>query len=197
MTAQYVDPDVTRAKFERQLGDFRALRAGYEARGWFLVDAEYPEVFVVLGIRAIVPPAILCGVLFDYTNYDAVPPSVCLVEPFTRRPYLNRELPTQLLKALPPQSVAVGGGALQLQGAQPLMQAAAPDEIPFLCVAGTREYHEHPGHSGDVWQLHRATGAGALVRILELVHRYGVEPICGYGVNLVPQVVLQAGQPPE
>ena len=71
---------------------------------------------------------------------------------------------------------------------QPLMQAYGPDELPFLCIAGVREYHEHPAHSGDRWELHRPDGAGRLVRILEVIHTYGIRPLNGYGVNIVPQI---------
>lgn len=196
MTAQYCEPAVTSAKFARQINDFRALRLEYERRGWFLVDAEFPEAFVVMAVPQTRPPALLCGVLFDYTNYDAAPPSVRLVDPFTRQPYHRRDLPTVLPKALPSQALPVGGDVnVQLQTAQPLMQAASNDDIPFLCIAGTLEYHSHPGHSGDVWELHRASGAGALVRILEVIDRYGVVPIQGYGVQLVPKVGFELGAP--
>ena len=86
---------------------------------------------------------------------------------------------------------------MQIAAAQPYLQAHSPDDIPFLCIAGVREYHEHPAHSGDAWELHRADGAGRLVRLLEIIHRYGVVPIAGYGVQLVPQVGLNYGPPPE
>jgi hypothetical protein len=66
---------------------------------------------------------------------------------------------------------------------QPLMQAEAGD-IPFLCIAGVREYHAHPAHSGDLWELHRESGAGRLIRLLDLIHRYGVEPISDYQIQL-------------
>jgi hypothetical protein len=46
---------------------------------------------------------------------------------------------------------------------QPLTQPDATGEAPFLCIAGVREYHDHPGHSGDSWDLHRTTGAGRVV----------------------------------
>src|SRR5205807_9877716 len=143
------------------------------------------------------PPPIICGVLFDYTNYDASPPSVRLVDPFTRIPYLHKELPTQLNRRVqgPPVALPEGfPGNVQLMGAQALMGAHKPDDVPFLCLAGVREYHEHPAHSGDTWELHRAGGAGKLVRILEIISRYGVEPVRGFSVNLVPQVTLDAGE---
>jgi hypothetical protein len=69
-----------------------------------------------------------------------------------------------------------------------LMQDYGPESVPFLCLPGTREYHDHPGHSGDAWELHRPAGAGRLVRILEIIDTYGVRPISGYNVALVPQV---------
>ena len=80
---------------------------------------------------------------------------------------------------------------------QPLMQAY-PDGIPFLCIAGVREYHEHPAHSGDVWELHRPVGAGRLVRILEVIDTYGIRPLKGYNINLTPQIAgFTQGETPE
>jgi hypothetical protein len=70
----------------------------------------------------------------------------------------------------------------------PLMQAHGPDEIPFPCLPGVREYHEHPGHSGDPWLLHRGGGEGTLYFLLEKLYQYGVAPISTYHVQLVPAV---------
>lgn len=79
---------------------------------------------------------------------------------------------------------------------QPLMQAY-PGELPFLCIAGVREYHDHPAHSGDAWELHRPSGAGRLIRILEVIDTYGLRPLTGYNVNLTPQIVgFAQGEPP-
>lgn len=196
---QFCDPAVSRAKFEREIGEFRSLQRDFEGRGWFLSEAEFPTAFVVMGLPQMNPPAILWGVLFDFTNYDARPPSVSLVDPFTRIPYLHKNLPTYLNKALPAQEVAlpgVEGGGFQVQGAQPLMQAHSPEDVPFLCLAGVREYHDHPGHSGDAWELHRPAGAGRLIRLLEIIHKYGSAPVRGYGVQLLPQVRIDPGDPP-
>jgi hypothetical protein len=196
---QFADLAVSRAKFDREVAAYRELQPTYEERGWFLLEAEFPTVFVVMTTPKTQPPAVVTGVLFDYSNYDAIPPSVRLVNAFTREPFIAKELPTALNRALPPQDIALPGmpGNLQMQAAQPLMQAHSPEEVPFLCVAGVREYHDHPGHSGDAWDLHRASGAGRLVRLLDVIHRYGVEPIKGYGVQLVPQVGFEFGQPPQ
>jgi len=196
---QYADPTVSRVKFEREIAEYNAMRAEYQSRGWFLTHAEFPNVSVVLAAPQLKPPAIILGVEFDYANYDAAPPSVRLVNPITGVAFKHRELPTPLNRALPPQEVPVpglGGQRVRVEGVQPYMQAHSPDDIPFLCVAGVREYHEHPAHSGDAWELHRAAGAGRLVRLLEIIHRYGIAPITGYAVQLVPQIGLDLGQAP-
>lgn len=201
MPAQFVDPCVTRVKFDREIAEFRSLEETYRQRGWFLVYVGFPKVVVLLAAPQLRPPAIVTGVAFDYTNYDAQPPSVLLVNPFTFVPYRAKELPTNLPRSSHAFELAVpglpDGAQLQSVQVQALMQAHSPEDVPFLCLAGAREYHEHPGHSGDAWELHRTSGAGRLVRLLEVIHKYGVQPISGYGVQLIPQVKFQQGQPPE
>jgi hypothetical protein len=200
--AQYVEPAVSHGHFDAELAEYEQMRCEYEARGWLLVQASFPIVFVVMASPKLTPPAIVTGVLLDYSNYNNEPPSVRLVNPLTRIPYKQRELPTNLNRSMPGQAVQLpgmpAGANVQMQVAQPLMQAHEPDDIPFLCIAGVREYHEHPAHTGDAWELHRALGAGRLVRLLEVIHHYGVEPIQDYAIQLVPQIGgFQAGQPPE
>lgn len=201
MVAQFVDPSVSHAKFERELAEYESLAAEYRKRGWFLTEARYPHVLVVLAASQPKPASVVYGVRFDYSNYDAAPPSVQLVNPFTGDAYKFKELPNPLNRALAEQEVQLPGmpaDAKMLVGQiQPLMQAHAPDDIPFLCLAGVREYHEHPAHSGDAWELHRVSGAGRLVRLLEIIYKYGVAPITGFNVNLVPQVAFAYGQPPK
>lgn len=204
MISQFTDPEVSKRKFNREIAEFKTLSGDYKRRGWFLVEAEFPTVTVVLAAPQLAPPAVVMGVSFDYLNYDAQPPSVRIVHPFTGEPYRMRELPSPLNRALPQQDLPVqglppgiqGGARMMFQQLQPYMQAFGPEEIPFLCVAGVREYHDHPAHSGDLWELHRAHGAGKLVRILEIISRYGIEPITGFGVQLIPQVTLNYGPPP-
>lgn len=197
---QFVDPAVSRAKFEREIAEYRALEQEYRGRGWFLTEAVFPHVVVVLAAPQLRPAAIVTGVAFDYTNYDASPPSVRLVNAFTNEPYKNSELPTQLVRAVPAQLAVQGlpeGARLQAMQSQPLMQAHSPGDVPFLCLAGVWEYHDHPGHSGDAWELHRHDGAGRLVRLLDVIYRYGVQPIADWGVTLVPQIGFAIPQVPS
>lgn len=200
MGVQSTDPAVSRAKFEREISEYRSLSDEYRKRGWLLAHAEFPNVLVVLAAPQLKPAAIVTGVAFDYTNYDAMPPSVRLVNPFTGIPYKSKELPTALNRSLPNQELSLpgmpAGQKLMVGAAQPYMQAHDPEEVPFLCLPGVKEYHEHPAHTGDSWELHRASGAGRLVRLLDVIYRYGVAPIAGWGVQLVPQVGLNFGPPP-
>lgn len=201
---QTADPAVSRAKFDREIEEFRALRKEYGRRGWFLVEAGFPKVLVLMAAPQVKPPPLVLGVLVDYTDYDLRPPSVRLVDPFSRSPFTAAELPTNLRRKVEtdavPLGVALPPGVVppRVVQEQPLMQAYGPDEVPFLCVAGVREYHDHPAHSGDKWELHRSAGAGRLVRILEVVDTYGIRPLNGYQINLVPQISgLTLGEVPE
>ena len=201
MSVQYADPTVSRCKFDRELVEYRSLGEEYRRRGWFLVHSEFPKALVVLSAPKLKPAAVILGVAFDYTNYDAAPPSVRIVNPFTGEPFKFKELPNPLNRALPAQEISLPGmpaeQKMMVGSVQPYMQAYGPDDIPFLCLAGVREYHEHPAHSGDLWDLHRASGAGRLVRLIDIIYRYGVEPITGFGVQLVPQVGLNYGPAPS
>lgn len=201
---QFADETVSRRKFDREVAAFQAQAAEYRRLGWYLVHAEFPEAMVLLATAKTKPIAVLCGVVFDYTNYDAAPPSVRLVNPMTCEPYKQSELPTQLMQRAPGNDVPVivpeGISAqfqMEVHAQQPLMQAHKPDDIPFLCIAGVREYHEHPAHTGDHWELHRRSGAGSLTRLVGIVSKYGLEPIVGFNVQMVPHVVFNVGPPPE
>lgn len=199
-TAQFVEPTVSRAKFHREIDEYRQYEDDYRARGWLLVEAVFPTAVVVMVARQLPVPVVVLGVRFDYTNYDVQPPSVVMVDPFTGIPYSAQQLPVRLDRRVPgfvaPQ---VPPGVVVAAPAAPLMQWYGPEETPFLCLPGVREYHAHPGHSGDQWELHRREGAGRLVRILTIIHRYGVEAVDNFQVNLQITPVIQGlhTNPPE
>ena len=230
---QFADPAVSRRKFDREIAEFRSHADEYRRRGWLLAEAEFPHALVILATAKTQPISILCGVWFDYSNYDAAPPSVRLVHPLTREPYKWSEVPTRLprmpappgvaqalppgvaqalppgvAQALPPdvahalaqgvaKALAQGAAQAQLVVPIPLMQAYGDDDIPFLCLAGVREYHEHPAHSGDHWLSHRTSGAGRLVRLLEVISKYGLETIHGFEVQMTPTIRFLIGVPPK
>lgn len=201
--SQVTDPKVSQAKFDREIREFRRLAGAYRQRGWFLAEASFPIVVAVLAAHQVKPSPLVLGVSFDYTDYDFRPPSVRLVDPFTAEPYTTKALPTRLPRSSPTGPVEVVGlpdgfPIPRFMQQVPLMQGYDNDDIPFLCIAGVREYHDHPGHSGDAWELHRASGAGRLVRLLEVISRYGIAPLSGYQLEIEVKIVgYQQSQVPE
>jgi hypothetical protein len=201
-----VDPRVSQAKFEREVAQYRRLQDDYIRRGWWMVKAEFPTVFVVFGSSKGLVKSVVFGTIVDFTNYDLWPPSVRLVDPFTMVPYKAKDLPSPLYRriaaaqpATPTPAVAgaptiptppsptgpTAPGAVVPPApqqpatvtVQPLAQAWGPEEIPFVCLPGVREYHDNPAHTGDSWLLHRGRGEGTLHFILEQLFKYGVQPM--------------------
>jgi hypothetical protein len=177
----FVDPAVSRKKFERELGDFCRFARAYQRRGIFLIDAEFPEVFALfVATQAKPAPMVPFAAVLNFSDYDVSPPSVQLVNPFTRAKLKRSEIPYDFLRMLPTAPDPAAGGNPQVQ---PLLQAFV-NERPFICLQGIREYHESPAHTGDSWFLHRGTGQGTLTFLLDVLARYGAEPIRGPGINV-------------
>jgi hypothetical protein len=101
------------------------------------------------------------------------------------------ELPERMLRIDPGADPLVVTEALAGRAHMPVAQMIQgfPGTPGFLCMPGTREYHDNPAHSGDSWMLHRRTGEGRLYNLLDKVSRYGTEPIIGLHVE--PRIVLQ------
>ena len=214
MSEILVEPAVSLAKFNRELAQYRELQDEYIRRGWWMVKSDFPTVFVVFGTSRGLFRSVVFGALIDFTNYDLWPPSVKLADPFTMVPYKASQLPYPLFRKppLPPTHAVqrttpgapnqitspIAGGATSpspdaqtsptVVPAQPLAQSWSPDEVPFICLPGIREYHQNPAHSGDSWLLHRKTGEGTLHFILDQLYKYGVKPLqLGAQLNVVFQ----------
>lgn len=190
---QSIDPRISKTKFDREIASFRKLEDLYIKRGWYLLKATFPEVFVVFVAHQLNPAPVVFGAKLDFTNYDIIPPSVRVVNPFTGVPYKAKELPepAKLKRKDTVQNQAVQipqvpGLMFQFQQVQQLMQAHFPEDIPFLCLPGVREYHEHPAHTGDNWLLHRGNGEGTLYNILSVLSKYGTDTIksLNFGFNI-------------
>lgn len=183
MTSQTVDRAVSRAKFDREIEQFRLIEADYRKRGIFLVEAAFPTAMILFAatkVRGVTP--IAAAVVIDFTDYDLRPLSVTFVDPFTKEPLKTKELRIQMVRCgsqpalLSPQFVQM----LQQQGvvqASSLIQSNGPEERPFICLPGIREYHDNPAHSGDPWLLHRASGEGSLAFIVDKIWTYGTNQI--------------------
>lgn len=186
-----VDPAVTRVKYEREVELYRQNADDYIARGWWMVKATFPEVVMVLGTPNLVPAIAPFGALIDFTNYDILPPSVRLIHPFTQVPYTSKEVPIPPL----PRRVMLDE---QNGKVEHLLQSPGPDEEPFICVPGIREYHQHPAHSGDSWFVHRNRGEGTLYFILNLLSTYGIGAVKGYSVQMeIKAIGLEGPQKAE
>jgi hypothetical protein len=180
-----VDPSVSRAKFAEEIAAYRAIQGSMIKRGIWLVRAEFPEVFVVFGApncQGI--PLVAFGAILDFANYDFRPPSVRIVNPFTQVPLKGAELPgwAHLLRSTPtsptPAATPSNGPTMERY-----MQWQSPDEVPFLCHPGVREYHDHPAHTGDNWLLRRVSGEGTLHRIVDILFQYGSSKLVGLSIS--------------
>lgn len=187
-TACLVDPAISRTKFEREIASFLKHEYVHSKKGIWLVKACFPEAFFVFGISQVNPPAIAFGALFNFENFDLWAPSVRLANPFTRIPYKGKESPNSLLRRVQgPDGVANLPPGVQVL-TQAILQSHDPEDDPFLCLPGIREYHEHPAHSGDPWLLHRRTGKGSLLFVVDQLFKYGVAGITSYQVGFQFQI---------
>jgi hypothetical protein len=178
-----VDPDISKRKFKREIINYKKNEADYIKRGWWLLKASYPEVFVIFATPQLKPPCAVFGVVINFVNYDFWPPSVSFVDPFTRAKLKKSELLTNLFRL---QSSDVDNAQNKVQ-IQELLQAHSDDKI-FLCLPGVREYHDHPAHTGDSWLTHRGKGEGSLYFILNTIYTHGICPINGFKMQVQFQV---------
>ncbi|WP_246805935.1 MULTISPECIES: putative metal-binding protein [unclassified Ensifer] len=179
---QFVDEAVSRRKFDREVAQYRALESTYRKRGWFLLEATFPTVLVLFAALKVPPKPLVCAARLDFTNYDLVPPSVTFVDPATSEALPMKSLGFHLMRLIgfegaSDETIAELLKQQQSLPVQPLLQSHGPDEIPFLCLPGVREYHNHPAHTGDSWLLHRPFGEGSLNFILEHIWASGIKPI--------------------
>lgn len=172
--------------------------------GVLLLDVTAPTVLVSFATPQLRPAGIVVTALFDYTDYDLQAPSVAFVDTFTGERLKLEQMYTQMVRGIP-QSLPIAAGPPGVGGSPMQPSVLVPQPLiqqhdggwPFLCLPGVREYHSHPGHSGDPWELHRTTGAGGLVRLVETIRKYAIEPIPDWAVQLVTRVGFQQGPPPE
>jgi hypothetical protein len=171
---QYVDETVTRRKFEAEWAQFEAIADDYRREGVLLLEKTYPNLYFAFVASYLSPQAIVFAVRINFINFDVWAPSVQFVDALTLQPVLVPQLHTQLVRNLGRE------GDIQ---PQQLVQAQR-DQIPFICFAGVREYHNHPRHKDDPWLMHRGSGEGRLCFLLDNLARYGTSAIRGYSLQL-------------
>jgi hypothetical protein len=183
---QVVDPAVSRAKFEAEVGRFNSHHSSYTKRGWWMMRAEFPIVEIAFLATKIRPPVVTLTARFDFTDFDLKPLSVKFIDPFTGLEVTAEQLHSRMKRLDPSIPPEVGAAMLQhgqMPPHQELIQAY-PGQPGFLCLPGVREYHEHSAHSGDPWELHRDTGEGSMLQIADKIWQYGSDPFDRVNIEL-------------
>lgn len=173
-----VDPAVSAAKFDEQIRIFRTNAALYRQRGCWLLEATFPHALFVFCSPKTRPGAVIMGVQLNFENFDLWAPSVVFVNPFTGHPFPAGKLPTKMPRAVP------GPGPMGFVPQDLIAQYEGTNALPFLCLAGVREYHNHPAHTGDSWLLHRDQPEGQMAYLLDTILKYAVEPIDGFQIGM-------------
>lgn len=185
-----VEPEISRTKLGREIAAWRSNEAEYRARGWLLL--AHDDLTVELGFLGRIPlgnaqvPILLPAIRLDYENYDLWPPSLTFIDVCTREP-ADPQLPQALIVGdAGPRNILLRNG----------------DRKVFLCVPGTREFHDHPQHSGEPWPLFRSRKMGSLAVIAERIWQSMTQTIQGLAMQpvLMQQLQIQlpgAQLPPE
>jgi len=192
---QTAEVAVSRRKFEREVARLRTSERLLVARGIWVTEAEFPYVKVAFLATRMVPRAVALAVRVDFTDYDVRPFSVKFWDPFDDRELLTSELQTMLPRRIDAPVVTDAPAVPGAQAVTTLAQTHGPNMPAFLCLPGVREYHDHPAHTGDAWELHRRTDAGALFDLVETLWRYGSAPLTQLAIQM--NVRLQQGEIPE
>lgn len=183
----FVDPAISRKKFDREIAQFRAERLTYHRRGVWLMDATFPDAFFIFASTKMKSHVMVAfGAVMNFENYDIEPLSVSLVHPVTLEKLKKRELPHDFNTRV--QRVIIAPGQIGEIRDQPLAVAFDDDKPPFICLEGVREYHKHPAHNGDSWWLHRKSGKGTLFYVVEQLARYGIDGIRGVEIRMAPTI---------
>jgi len=186
MVTALIDPEIARKKFRRELALWTATNI-HQERGWILLRSDEDALLLEIAFLARVSisvgsgplPAVVCAIRLTYENYDLWPPSLTFIDAFTRQPARPH------VRAFMPMG----------DGPRDVLIDAHPDTgLPFFCVAGIREYHSHPQHTGDSWLLHRSLGEGSVSTVCDRVWRYMARNVVGLGINIqaLPGWPLQA-----
>jgi hypothetical protein len=168
-----VAPAVVAAKVARERAFWDRNADAYRRRGWVMLghDRVTFDIGFLASVAMPAGPLDLMPITarFDYTDFDLEPPSVRFIDPRTGE---DRMPATRALMPTPdgPRDLVLNDHPVYRR--------------PFLCVPGTREYHEHPQHSGDLWLLHRRNDAGRLAPLCDLIWRTMSDNVVGLNVGV-------------
>lgn len=187
---QYSSVEVTKIKFGKELDSFKKLAIDWRAKGVFLVKDEYPKLEFIFTSPKLTPASVVFCAQIDFTNYDTEPLSIRFINPYTSTPLTRKEIPINFWQVNLPQNFVPGSPIAPLD----LLQGR-PDDIPFICIRGVREYHNHPAHSGDSWFLYRTRGEGKLGFLLDQLYNFSIDILQNYNIDL--QFLIKYAQMPK
>lgn len=181
-----VEREISRQKLRRELELWRT-NSQHQERGWILLRDDEEALVIELAFLARITlsagtgplPAVVCAIRLSYENYDLWPPSLTFIDVITRQPVKPHVRAFQWVD----------------NAARDVLIDAHPDSgLPFLCVPGIREYHDHPQHTGDAWLLHRHLAEGSVSTICDRVWRLMARNVLGLNVQIqaLPAWPLQA-----
>jgi len=179
---QYVEPEVSLIKFNEEMGNFHKISNVWREKGVFLIHENYPVVEFMFTTPKLRPSAIAFAVRIDFTNYDIEPPSLKFICPFTKKTLTRQEVLAHFIQVKMPDNVNPLVPIQNQIQQQDLLQGP-PNEIPFFCIPGIKEYHDHPAHTGDSWLLYRKEGEGSLGFILDQLYTHSIAGISSYQVS--------------
>lgn len=133
---------VSKALFDREVANLLRLAA---LRGWTVHRAEFPVFDVQFEGEGKHP----LRIRMIATDWNDLPPSVELLAPD------GTFLPSG-------QSTLLPGGVLN-------HNCHRNTNRPFVCTAGTREYHTHESHLNDHWENYRQREGMSLLFILSQI----------------------------
>ena len=183
---QYMEPDVSQIKFNEEIGDFHKVSIAWREKGVFLIHESFPVVEFMFTTPKLSPSAVAFAVRIDFTNYDIEPPSLKFICPFTGRILKRQDVLVQFLQIKMPDEVNPDMPIENQILKQDLLQNP-PNEMPFFCIPGIKEYHDHPAHTGDSWLLYRKKGEGGLGFILDQLYDNSIPLIKAFqiGYNVI------------
>lgn len=183
-----VDLEVCAAKFRQQVELLQARADVLRGIGCYVVRAAFPEIDAIViplqcaafgvqlesrsrgGIILLNSPATgpgQYGVMAPspFTRANSFGVRVSLDDFDVRAPSMTFRHPASwdiLQYSHIPQAMHIVDGA----GFNLIHDNHPTTKVPFFCMQGVREYHDHPQHTGDDWMLYRGITVLALLTTL-------------------------------
>lgn len=175
---QFVDLEVTKIKFERELQEFKQNEDEYRKKGIICVKTNLLSINLLFAMPQLKPQAIAFAVNIDYTNWDVEPPSIKFIDPFSEAILKREDIKIKFFQVQNKNAIGIINGQI----AEPdLLQPGNP---PFFCIPGVKEYHQHPAHSGDSWLLYRTKGEGKLCVLIDQLYSHSIAQSSNYVLTL-------------